>query len=169
MAEKMLECIFTTSKHFSEGALIEYNAPAGSRMFELPGPPIVRDFTGLEGHYHDLWENAVNSRLPGFQQRAATARPASVTRNTLEAGLAMLDREDHGDDLRSEGLAGTEDTYVPRPVSPSSSLREIAHLLDDISKKPHIRWVVPRAYFASSVRAQGQDCDDLLFCASPNN
>ena len=32
--EKFLECIFTTSKHFSEGALIEYSATAGSRQFE---------------------------------------------------------------------------------------------------------------------------------------
>ena len=54
LAEKLLECIFTTSKHFSEGALVEYNAPAGTRLFELPGPPIVRDFTSLETHYHDL-------------------------------------------------------------------------------------------------------------------
>ena len=28
MTEKFLECLFTTSKHFSEGALVEYNATA---------------------------------------------------------------------------------------------------------------------------------------------
>ena len=35
MAEKVLECIFTTSKHFNEGALIEYNAAPGSRLFSF--------------------------------------------------------------------------------------------------------------------------------------
>ena len=34
MGEKFLECIFSCSKHFSEGATIEYNAPSGSRQFE---------------------------------------------------------------------------------------------------------------------------------------
>ena len=86
MAEKLLECIFTTSKHFSEGAIIEYNATPANRQFHFAG---ARDFTGLETHYHTLWENAVNSRLPGFQTRAAQTRQASATRQTLEAGLAI--------------------------------------------------------------------------------
>ena len=33
-SERLLECIFGCSKHFSEQALIEYNAVAGSRQFE---------------------------------------------------------------------------------------------------------------------------------------
>ena len=36
-AEKFLQCIFQTSKHLSEGALIEYNSAPGNRQFELPG------------------------------------------------------------------------------------------------------------------------------------
>ena len=38
LTEKLLELIFTTSKHFSDGALLEFNAAAGSRNFEhAPG------------------------------------------------------------------------------------------------------------------------------------
>ena len=56
--EKMLETLFTTSKHFSEGALIEYNATAGSRQFEHVTPhPLApqRDFAVCERHYNGLW------------------------------------------------------------------------------------------------------------------
>ena len=64
MAEKLLECIFTTSKHFSQSALTEYNATAANRQFRTAAGG--RDLTALENHYHTLWENAVNARLPGF-------------------------------------------------------------------------------------------------------
>ena len=127
MAEKLLECIFTTSKHFSEGAIIEYNATPANRQFQTPAG---RDFSGLETHYHTLWENAVNSRLPGFQTRAPQTRPAAATRNTLEAGLATTDATTPPE----LGLvAGTLDTYVPRPVSPASTLPELANAADDPS------------------------------------
>ena len=69
--ERFLECIFTASKHFSEGALVEYQAPPGSRQFEhAPVPPAIaglRNFAACEAHYAPLWRNAVRSRLPGFQ------------------------------------------------------------------------------------------------------
>ena len=43
--EKLLECIFSCSKHFSEGATIEYNAAVGARQFEhTVGGVVVRDF-----------------------------------------------------------------------------------------------------------------------------
>ena len=59
MAEKLLECIFITSKHFSEGALIEYNAAAGTRQFEyVVGGVAVRHFTAVEQQYHPLCERS---------------------------------------------------------------------------------------------------------------
>ena len=81
----------------------------------------------LEAHYHSLWENAINARLPGFQQRAAHTRPAAATRNTrLEAGLATTEC---ATPLSEMGLAaGTNNTYVPRPGSPSVTLNELACL-----------------------------------------
>jgi hypothetical protein len=38
MTERLLEVIFTTSKHFSETATNEFRAPAGQRRFEPIGP-----------------------------------------------------------------------------------------------------------------------------------
>ena len=43
-----------------------------------------------------------------------------------------------------QGFAGTDNTYVPRPVSPTSSLREIAHLLDDSSESTISRLALSR-------------------------
>jgi hypothetical protein len=67
MSERLLECIFTSSKHFSEGAIIEYNAHQGERQHELRAPhPQAgdRDFNSIEEHYHPLWHAAVTSKLP---------------------------------------------------------------------------------------------------------
>ena len=75
--EKLLECIFSCSKHFSETATIEYNKPAGARQFELVAPhPMAgqRDFAGCTQHYHMLWKAACESKLPGFHTRAAAPR-----------------------------------------------------------------------------------------------
>lgn len=131
MAEKVLEQIFTTSKHFSEGALTEYNALPANRQFQTPpGPLTMRDLVGLEAHYHSLWENAVNARLPGFHSRAPQSRPATSTRNTLESGLSASESSASTETML---FAGSADTYVPRPVSPSATLSELAHAAEDPS------------------------------------
>ena len=94
MTEKLLECIFATSKHFSEGATIEYKAMAGNRQFEIAvGLPNAgqRDLQACELHYHSLWKSAVENRLPGFQKRQPSTRPTAPTRNTLEGGLSAFD------------------------------------------------------------------------------
>jgi len=97
LCEKFLECIFTTSKHFSEGAQIEYNAPVGQRQFEraaVIGPPAVpasRDFRVCELHYAPLWRQAVRSRLPGFGKREPSARPVVPAAQTMEQGARAAD------------------------------------------------------------------------------
>ena len=39
--ERLLECIFTTSKHFSETALNEYNAVGAARRFVIAAGPLA--------------------------------------------------------------------------------------------------------------------------------
>ena len=57
-ATRLLECIFTASKHFMEGALVEYNAPAGERKYQkLDG---TRDLNKLVAAYDALWQQAVS-------------------------------------------------------------------------------------------------------------
>ena len=64
----------------------------------------------------------MTARLPGFHTRAAQARSAAPTRNTLEQGLAMTELTP-----RELAFAGdAADTYVPRSGSPSRSLSELA-------------------------------------------
>ena len=120
-AEKLLEVIFTTSKHFSEQATVEYNAPPASRRFQNAATN-HRDFAALEAHYQELWSAAMSARLPGFHVRAPQQRSAAPTRNTLEAGLATSDLSP-----RELAFAGdAADTYVPRPGSPSRTISELA-------------------------------------------
>ena len=47
LGERLLECIFTTSKHFSEGAIVEYNANIQQRQFELQAPHPQAGHTGI--------------------------------------------------------------------------------------------------------------------------
>ena len=92
MAERLLECIFEASKHFSESAVTEYNLPAGQRSFEYvaPNPNAPhRNFGAIEDHYHQLWKAAVDSKMPGFHVREPAKRPAAAVRHTLESGLVM--------------------------------------------------------------------------------
>ena len=49
-AEKLLEVIFTTSKHFSEQATVEYNSPAATRRFQNAATGEL-NFAALEAHY----------------------------------------------------------------------------------------------------------------------
>ena len=139
--ERFLECLFKASKHFSEGALIEYQSPAGSRTFEHP-PPIGggvqhRDFAACEAHYAPLWRNAVRSKLPGFHKRDAQTRPSPSTRQTLEQGLmGRVGREAPSTRFDTHDLANAaDDSYVPRSGSPSETLFILAEAGDELSSR----------------------------------
>ena len=124
--EKLLELIFTSSKHFSESATIEYNAAVAARRFQIIGGPAAgqRDFAACTTHYHTLWKGAFDGKLPGFHHRAPVARPAENTRTTLESGLSMLEDRTtvRGDFDERAFLAGGADFHIPRAGSPSRSL-----------------------------------------------
>ena len=132
LTEKLLEMLFQTSKHFSESATVEYNAPAGSRKFEHPAGHAragQRDFRACEAHFHALWSSAVRSRMPGFHTRAPTAKPSAPTRNTLESGLVLSE-------ARSGALeAGSQDTYVRRSGSPTKTLGDLACAGDELAAR----------------------------------
>ena len=64
IAERLLECIMDTSKHFSESATKEYQATAGNREFETAAGG--RDLPALVTYYQAQWKSAVENRLPGF-------------------------------------------------------------------------------------------------------
>ena len=135
--EKMLECIFTTSKHFSAEALTEYNEPVGNRRWEKLPPggglaPMVRDYAACKAHFDTLWKQAVKSRMPGFHTRAKGTRPVASTRQTLEQGLAFTEG---GPREVANAAAGSQDTYVPRPGSPTATLRELANAGDEIAAR----------------------------------
>ena len=77
----------------------------------------------MEAHYHSLWENAINARLLGFQQRAAHTRPAAATRNTrLEAGLATTEC---ATPLSEMGLAAGTNKCAGKIILPCSTDRRI--------------------------------------------
>ena len=139
--EKLLECIFNCSKHFSETATIEYNAAAGSRKFELVAPhPLAgqRDFARCTSHYHLLWKAAVDAKLPGFHSRAAAPRQAQNMRQTLESGLSSF--EDHRSPSErahsaQQQFAGSTDFAVPRNGSPTPSLALLASAGHDVADR----------------------------------
>jgi len=144
--EKFLECIFRSSKHFSEGATIEYQAPIGGRQFEhaLPagaaaGAVQHRDFRACELHYAPLWRMAVRARLAGFHIRAAVARPAKLTRQTLEqqANLATPGGQVGGEPpFPSHDSANVgSDTFVPRSGSPGPTLALFAEAGDELASR----------------------------------
>ena len=144
MTEKFLEMLFSISKHFSESALVEYNAPAANWQFVLNAGPAngQRDFHACVRHYHLLWQAAVNSRLPGFHTRAPVARPATNARQTLEAGLivtegsaglgksALMERA-----LMMHSAAGSNDYAVPRSGSPARTLELLAVAGNDLASR----------------------------------
>lgn len=139
--EKMLECIFSTSKHFMSRALEEYNKTAGNREWEhVVGGANVRDLAACKLHFHTQWKQAVENRTPGFHVREKIARPARSTRQTLEQGLVFSEVPGaRYDGRRSEGpresayVGEGDDTFVRRPGSPSDTLREMAHAGDEIA------------------------------------
>jgi hypothetical protein len=132
--DKLLELIFSCSKHFSTDALTEYNAAPADWQYAIPAGAGVaagqRDFAGITRAFHVLWKAAVDAKLPGFHVRAPSAKPAKATRTTLEAGL--LASESGGDERANVGSefhqeAGSDNLYVPRKVDPHRTL----HLLAD--------------------------------------
>ena len=150
--ERLLECIFDTSKHFSEQAIIEYNAVVGQRQFEHAAGPFVgeRDFDGLTAHYHALWSQAVSSKLPGFHVRPPQARGAATTRGTLEQGLSLCELADEED--QPGGLAR------PRSGSPSRSLALLAEAGDDLASRHGTTTTTDWSYLGSDVAyAAGED------------
>ena len=136
MAERLLELIFSCSKHFSESAMTEYNAPAAQWAFVIPaGAPNAgqRDLNAIEKHFHALWSQAVHSRLAGFHVREPVKRPATADprRNTVEGGLAANEtRFEQG-----MAAAGSLDTYVPRAGSPSKTLALLAEAGDPVANQ----------------------------------
>ena len=121
MTEKLLECIFTTSKHFHESATLEYNATVGSRQFEHPAGSALagqRDFNACEAHFNSLWRSAVRAKLAGFTPRAAAPKTASSGRQTIEQGLKV------------GGQVGRETPLVAQSgaAALNASLSELANL-----------------------------------------
>lgn len=97
LTEKLLECIFQSSKHFSESSLKEYNAaPADWTFVHAPGTPNAgeRHLSDCETYYHALWSQAVRDRLPGFHRREPARRPPARSNTTLEAGLHAYHAKD---------------------------------------------------------------------------
>ena len=129
-AERLLECIFDCSKHFSEQALVEYNAAVGNRQFEHAIGPFagMRDLDALSQHYHGLWSQAVQSKLPGFHVRQPQSRSAAPTRGTLEQGLSMCE-------LCDEEAQVAGDAPPPRSGSPSRSLALLAEAGDELASR----------------------------------
>ena len=125
MGDRLLECIFTTSKHFSESALLEYNLPQGQRQFELVAPhPQAghRDFNAIEAYFHPLWHAAVTSRLPGFHQRAPAQRHVTPVHHSVESGLFASDGASHSE----RAALAMDNAFVPRSGSPTHSLTLLA-------------------------------------------
>eukprot|EP00966_Prymnesium_polylepis_P182157 4219792-Prymnesium_polylepis.1 len=93
MTERLLELIFSTSKHFFTEALTEYNAPPAAWVFVIAagGAAGRRDFTALTQHFQTLWKAAVDAKMPGFHTRPPASKPAKPVRTTLEAGLGTHD------------------------------------------------------------------------------
>ena len=57
----VLGLIFSCSKHFSESAMTEYNAPQAQWAFTIAaGQPNAgqRDLNAIEAHFHALWSHA---------------------------------------------------------------------------------------------------------------
>ena len=130
MGDRLLECIFTTSKHFSQSALQEYNLPQGQRQFEhgAPHPQAgERDFNAIEAYYHPLWHAAVSSRLPGFHQRAPAQRHVTPVRHTVDSGLSAREAPTEAERARM----AADDSFVPRSGSPTPSLAVLADCGDD--------------------------------------
>ena len=128
ITEKLLECIFQTSKHFSEGSLQEYNAvPADWRFVHAAGAPLAgqRDLAACEAHYHNLWSQAVRDKLPGFHLREPVRRSSTGGKQVLEAGMHA---NDGSLSPHEQALAGDSiDTLVPTNGSPGRSLSELAY------------------------------------------
>jgi len=131
LAERLLECIFDTSKHFSENALKEYNAPAGSRNFETNAGG--RDLAALSAYYDSQWSAAVESKLPGFAVRDPIRRPTRPSHNTLEAGF--LTTEAKGGNTLFSAVAGSNNFYVPSSGSPDRSIFALAEAGHDLANR----------------------------------
>jgi hypothetical protein len=115
-AERILEMILDTSKHFAEQATDEYNSAVGNRRFEHAGHAIHgnhRDLDAMVLYYDQQWSAAFNSKLPGFEPKPPTKRP----RATGQVGRESPARE-------RGNVAGE---YEPNPGSPAHTIDEIAN------------------------------------------
>ena len=137
-AERLLELIFSCSKHFSQSALIEYNAAPAQWQFVIAGGAAAgqRDFGNLTAHYHSLWKAAVAAKMPGFHKRAPASRPPAPVRTTLESGLVTSEVGNRIAGAEREfGFAGSTDYIVPRAGSPSRTLALLASAGDELADK----------------------------------
>ena len=82
VAARILQAIWQASRYFAEGAMNEYNRPAGQRTFQLATG--VRDLQRLQEHYHGLWSAALKA---GTLTRTTATRGAAVSRQTVDRGL----------------------------------------------------------------------------------
>jgi hypothetical protein len=140
MTERLLELIFTCSKHCHQLAVSQYNAPPNAWMFTVAAGAAAgqRDFRRTQDHFHQQWKQAVQSKLPGFHVRDAARKPAAPVRQTLEAGLSAAEG---GMDTRAGAreqllsAAGSNDFVVPRSGSPSDSLSLLADAGDALANR----------------------------------
>ena len=105
-AEKMLISIARASRHFQESALVEFNRPVGTRLFEHPPPVAGAVFAGaaippglmvapvgvqhrnmrtLTDHYAGLWRQAVKD---GLIAKTPAASGGPTIRHQVERGNA---------------------------------------------------------------------------------
>ena len=116
-AERLLEMLMDTSKHFQESATDEYNALVGNRRFEHVGHAIHgnhRDLDALVLHYDQQWSAAFNAKLAGFEAKQPTKRPRAA---------GQMGRESPAE----RGHIAGERDYEPPGGSPAHSIREIAN------------------------------------------
>ena len=116
MTERLLELIFTCSKHFHQLAVTQYNAPPAQWLFTIAAGPAAgqRAFRQYQDYFHQQWKQAVQSKLPGFHVREPVRKPAAPVRQTLEAGLSAVEG---GMDTRARRAQGRDrrSSEVRRP------------------------------------------------------
>ena len=88
-AERLLEMLMDTSKHFQESATDEYNALVGNRRFEHVGHAIHgnhRDLDALVLHYDQQWSAAFNAKLAGFEAKAFDQLKPAEGKDLIDKG-----------------------------------------------------------------------------------
>jgi len=116
LTEKLLEAIADASRHFNEGAMREYDAPAGSRQFEYPAGhpafPGQRNFGACVHYYDGQWKQAVKSKIltvtaPLRRSGGQSARVAADAAYQVQQSHPPADRRAPSPTRTLQALAAT--------------------------------------------------------------